>query len=1544
MNNNKSYRVNTKVGGSNTDVNINLKVLQNYDILEILSLKIGTENFYRLHTSNYGCVVGRVLANGGVGVPNAKISMFIEANENTVIDEVLYSLYPYKTTETKNGNNVRYNLLPDEQVSECHQVIGSLPNKRLVLDDKNILEVFDTYYKYTTVTNESGDYMIFGVPTGNQTFHMDLDLSDIGFLSQKPIDMIYKGYSSTMFDNSMQFKTDSNIDNLVQVISQNNTVYVKPFWGEDDLEEIGITRNDINVNYKFEPTCIFIGSMVSDEKSSGFSKKCVPMQNMGRMDKLTTGYGTIEMIRKRIDGTVEDFPIMGNELIDGNGVWCYQIPMNLDYVTTDEYGNLVPTDNPEIGLPTRTRVRFRMSLSDFDSDASNNHLVKVLVPNNPTQKENVDYAFGTFTKDDEEGGQSFRDLFWNNVYTVKSYIPRIQKGNNQRTKKFSGIKTVNVSDGNNPLPYNNMRVNITFMFTLQCAIIKALMVIITIMNNIIVAMKLKIKDEEKVKWRRCLVIGDGLCPDLEGWYFAPGCYDKDSDSKKEKKKYLTNTVDYLSETKSTDKTSIDEKNDDGGGVCVTSNMEYFKQCVEVNLAMENEVIQFDFYNDWVNGLLYIPRWYANIRKKQSYLFGLIKIEPKYQACMEDSFNGIRRLTQQCALGYENKDGLYTINRTPLGCINESKQKCHKQYGRKNAKIFGKSNGGIVHKESTLKGQKVYYAKPCEWNNNKKHLFFATDIVLLGNINKCNIHGVPSDFEGLSSSTFQMPPSVVLSNMDSDGMLYGIKDGGGSSRCSSNSKKEGVVSLSQTFESYNKWSEGQGLYDKSNENVTEYAVTEISGIDWGISGPNQGENDLSKLYFPGGHFLGISCSNAEVNVKSCVNLSRVCELGVMLSQRQSTVASYVENPEDNSISVIYKHLIPTGFISRDEISDNNFRNIFATLNHNRLKTKTNTFGLREYNFIPLQPINFNGTLQNILKNSSTNKPYNEFRWDNDNNKKNDYNASAYTRTIEENSKDYYFFRFGVNEGDKCEEKYLHKENGLMYLPVYENSYYFYFGLKNGATAIDRFLHDYYALCPKKSEIYAPEVAIEVNEPVICDNNNASISIITKNLPTPYVYELYKNNNFLVSGETYVREINVDSGVTKGEYTIKVYNKLYGFSFTKDLRINEILPKNNEYNFYEGSCALSCIDYNEEPIVFFDDTTNQMEILPSDNGGIIRIKTPIRDTINKKPPYIYGFALVGGEFVICKSFDNTDGGEKRIYDALINEGLSYTYINNKDVILDVVDNENICTVNAWGENIVYRLYICYSCKGSNLTVGDDIVLTPPVSIDTPSVSPNDFNLNINIPTLNEKENWGIIEVDNITPRVLNQKLSFCLYDETVTLTDINNTLDRDIIVTNGDRQRKNLGVIEYSELNRLAPFEEWAFKKALYFDASYFNGDEGTIDIKVVGGSAPYSITFYGDGELIDDATGEIKTYPSNSDMQTIYNLTLDGFKIPTKEWTGGFNTKNPFYYQAKDDNNSVPLIFVKDDNVCNVPDDEYDNGNSGNNDNQPSGMELSNLII
>lgn len=1504
---NKTYRIHTKVGVDNNsnEINLNLNVLQKYDILEILSLKLNTEGVYKAHTSGYGCVVGRVLANGGVGVPNAKISIFIESNENTSVDEVLHTLYPFKTTRTTGSNGVRYNLLPDEKVSECHQIIGTFPNKRLVLDDKNVLEVFENYYKFTTITNESGDYMLFGIPTGSQMLHMDLDLSDIGFLSQKPVDMKYKGYNKTLFENPKQFKTDVRLDNLVQVISQSSPINVKPFWGEDTGEELGITRHDIDVNYKFEPTCIFMGSMVSDQNTDGFSKRCIPSRNMGRMENLTAGHGTIEMIRKKIDGTVEDYPIMGNELIDENGVWCYQIPMNLDYIITDEYGNLVPTNNPEKGIPTRTRVRFRLSKSDYEGASNGNHLPKILIPNNPkTTDIGVNhYVFGTATED-----ESFRDLFWNNVYSVKSFIPRIQMGQNVNSEKFSGIKNVNINEGKNPIPYNNMRVNLTFSFVLQCAIIKALIRMVQITNAAMIIIRGILKKENC----KCLTIGDGMCPDLEGWYFAPGC--RDVGAEKRDRNFVTNTINNIRNSGDEDEKSVAYQNKDDEKICLTTKMDYFMQCLEVNLALENRVIQFDFYNDWINGLVYIPRWYMNIRKKTSFFFKTVTVKSRTYACTTEDFLNSRKYVQQCSLGYKGNTlkNLTLISRR--GCAEDGdKQKCHKKSGRKSVKIFG-AKGGIIKRQQTIKEQNVYYLKPCEDVDGKKCNLYATDIILLGNINKCNIYGIPSIFDEIPISTYQLPPVLLQTNMPSDGPLYGSK---GFNKCSKNEEVEGVTPIEQNFTAYEKWS----MNNEKIDDKTEYAVAEISGIDWGVNlGPEV--DDKTGIFNPGGHFLSIGCGIAKVNIKSCTNLSRVCELGVALSQRQA-IPSYTEN-EDGTITLTYEYLAPTGLISKDEIIDNNFRKIFATLNHNRLTTKPNKYGQQEYNFVPLQPNNFNGDLNGKVL----------YKRYNDNIENNTLlNPYAYIRDNEFSSTDYQLFRFGVNSIDeKINGKFLHRDGSEYYLPVYENSFYFYYGLKKGATALDIFLNEYYAECPSRGENIIPGIIIDVNDGVIC-NKKSNVLVSIKNVPIPLNYKLFKDNKIIEYKDNCEFTDFTLTELESGEYKIEVNNVKEGISVENNFFVEEKLPESDEFNFYANSCFMNLTNFNETPTITFNEKDLVFDNTPKDNGGTIALTLPKYDG-TKKAPYILGFAITCNDYCVCYN-NKLDGGKAEntslVYNTLIKHTKhEYTWLRNRVKIVDneeelynlsentinILYNEDNMEVvlNGWQNDSVFNFYVCYSedkFGGINPRM---------MFIDS-----------------------GIISVNS-------RKLSYYINSEDVTLSEIDINCSKVILEKINDNKER-IVKFNYNNLNALTPYQEWSIKRALYFDESVYNGGIGEIKYGTIGGTEPYQETIIGTAEYLrSDNTLEMIEDVNTSIDGSIFPINLNNIEIPTITWIdeltdekGYVYKKQPYDIIISDAKGAVPYMSIKNVFKCNEQENTTQPQPTPPVDSEDSGIELVNII-
>lgn len=1145
-NNNKSYRIraNTYV-----DENVlNVQLTQDYDTFEILSLKLTQSNAYKLYESNYGVIVGRVMANGGFGIPNVKLSVFISVDDIDESDNTKNYLYPYTSTLKTNNDGVRYNLLPIEKVDDCHQNVGTFPTKRMVLDNDTVLEIYDKYYKWTTVTNQSGDYMLFGIPTGMQKIHVDVDLSDIGILSQRPYDMIYKGYNINQFESPNQFKSSTNLDSLAQIYTQDKGVYVYPFWGdsgasntEDQDNTIAITRADVQLQYQFEPTCVFIGSIITDSMENAIGKNCVAEEKCGNMADMVTGEGSIEVIRKTLTGQIEEFQIKGTRLIDGDGVWCFQIPMNLDYVTTDEYGNMVQTDDPSKGIPTRTRVRFRITMDDAPSDSTNRKRCKYLVPNNPQAEQTnatdeeemtifdkthkVDYEFGTATRDD-----SFRDMFWNKVYTVKSYIPRIQKESETEYRKFTGIKLTNQYGSNNPMPYNNAHLKLTLIFRFLCVVMKIFIYIVAAINAIISIIGWlpcqicdiignKLGKIPLVGWAfkaiakpfcwvsenlTCIKIDKGFCDDgINNYTFYPGCFGCTWDETE--RQHVDKETEELRESGYTDEEIALMRSEPTNG-----DTSYLMNCIENMLAQSEEVVSFDFYNDWVNGVLYAPLWHRYIRKKKSFLFGLIKRKAKDQWCSADGSFGGLRIFQPCALTYEKEtsnnylsnngdkvDPFYKVSGeyNGSGCFSddEKKQKCYNK--RAAASLQGK---GLIVSKQTMLGQTVYYYKPIEYVPAEKGKqgvvinLFATDIVLLGSLNECDLDGTPQFFKYLEGTTFNKPTDILFTD--------------------------------------------NVLTEDESGNYGRKAIVESTGADWGnYSSEEQCGDDDDKQ--DGGLFYGIGCAHIEMMAKSCINLQRVCELGVNLD-----MTKYVENLETGSFDSENERLVADGFISKDELYGDDARSMFATMNGNELRTiKDEDNGLYRYDFHYLYPENFDGSMQEMMRQRQE-KCGKSYRY---NYMLELYNEDYYKFRLGKTKRPTYYF-YGNPEEDNTTMEWSESER-LGTFPRYNNSFYFYFGLHPGSTAIDKFMSQYYAECDKAVND-AFEVGIEVSANTWCDqaagNLTGGITLTFGEIETPY--EVIVHRNDLIGG--------VDL-----EYTGKTDEVLYiGYSYDVEPRDSDGNP--------------------------------------------------------------------------------------------------------------------------------------------------------------------------------------------------------------------------------------------------------------------------------------------------------------------------------------------------------------------------------------------------
>jgi hypothetical protein len=772
----ETIRIRTTPNGS--DKYLKVKIDQEFDFIEVLSMKITQEDAYRNFCSDYGVIVGRVIINSGFGLPNARVSVFLPIDDEDKNDTVINGLYPYSIVTDKDSDGIRYNLLPknSETNNDCFTPIGTFPNKREILDNEELLHVYCKYYKYTTTTNAAGDFMIFGVPIGTHTIHVDADISDIGIVSQRPYDLISQGTPIKFFESPTKFKGGANLDKLVQVKSTNYSVNVQPFWGEAETCEIGISRADIDMNYNVIPSAMFVGSIFGDQDKNSVNKRCRPRRELGELCSQVASEGTIEMLRETIDGGVEQFDIDGGRLIDEDGAWAYQIPMNLDYVVTDENGDLIPSDDPNKGIATRASVRFKIGMDNTGGEGRLRTRAKYLVPNNPRNSTEIDYKFDETTKK-----TSFRSLNWNKIYTISNFIPRFQtRAFPPKTRAFTGVKDVDDCAGDkNPFPYNRVNTSFSAIFFIICLIIKIVGFLIWIMNfiiipiiNIIVFMvniiigilrrlfsalcqlanvEIPVINVRPFKWIlgwtcsvadalqdipyvKCLTVE---CPSDTKIYYAPGCL-KSSNGFKALEPY--DVPKYF-------------PGDNWGHGFGFGDLAGLDNCVAFEMAKSMGLFQFDFYNDWVNGTLFGFLLKYKKKRRGREKFCEYDCSPQYFSQGGVDGNKNNNGDNDCRTNYLF-DSCYPTGNHIYGAISIYN---NSQNSTENVSL----REGLVKKIDVFKdGKKIseefYYAAT---KHDVSFKLFATDIVCLGSVFDCDWQGIPKIQSLLIPTTYKLPPDT-----------------------------------------------------------------------------------------------------------------------------------------------------------------------------------------------------------------------------------------------------------------------------------------------------------------------------------------------------------------------------------------------------------------------------------------------------------------------------------------------------------------------------------------------------------------------------------------------------------------------------------------------------------------------------------------------------------------------------------------------------------------------------------------------------------------
>ena len=177
----------------------------------------------------------------------------------------------------------------------------------------------------------------------------------------------------------------------------------------------------------------------------------------------------------------------GGEVIDDNGTWLVDLPMNLSFVTTNEFGERVISNDPKVGIPTQSKYRFKVKWQNEGALQASIMRANYLLPNirehwdnDPKFNNNVPTADDAFNKSyafsldwsdyaDKDAAIKCEDTFYlfnyNKVYTPASHIDRFKWGYNRAS--HYGIKEITdraCMSENNRFPTNDAQRNFDFLY------------------------------------------------------------------------------------------------------------------------------------------------------------------------------------------------------------------------------------------------------------------------------------------------------------------------------------------------------------------------------------------------------------------------------------------------------------------------------------------------------------------------------------------------------------------------------------------------------------------------------------------------------------------------------------------------------------------------------------------------------------------------------------------------------------------------------------------------------------------------------------------------------------------------------------------------------------------------------------------------------------------------------------------------------------------------------------------------------------------------
>lgn len=342
---------------STNDLYANVSLIKSYNTLNTLSVINSVEGEPVFRESPTGVVFGKIEAlqkindeNGNkirIPLANVPIAIFNTTDE-----------FPDISSVDENGNRIILNL-KENSLKEQYFNDDTYAFAQDFLTSTETLKKIPDKYRYSALTNDKGEFVIYDVPIGTQTFMVEVDLLKQG-MTKDEVSLNFFPYPTT---------SNPNVDNVPHFYFKQFSINVVPSWSDF---QSGYTQLNVTipldlrkwVTYIFPPAAFAENEKLEVTVSKNANRKFkIQIRDMTGKDSTGQLYPiktlTLSKIQSDTDRDEGSQYIWFNEFAENRrqveysefGCYVLKLPANLydpNGYKTDENG--IPTINKGVWL------------------------------------------------------------------------------------------------------------------------------------------------------------------------------------------------------------------------------------------------------------------------------------------------------------------------------------------------------------------------------------------------------------------------------------------------------------------------------------------------------------------------------------------------------------------------------------------------------------------------------------------------------------------------------------------------------------------------------------------------------------------------------------------------------------------------------------------------------------------------------------------------------------------------------------------------------------------------------------------------------------------------------------------------------------------------------------------------------------------------------------------------------------------------------------------------------------------------------------------